>query len=95
MSTAKKVENGEKFSGKKDGISFEKLDEMVLSWGRRKFGDKYATLLWKDELYDLNKIDLSDELERFDYEMHCTLVYDVMCYDSAKYADGLFETHRF
>jgi hypothetical protein len=95
MSTAKNVENGEKFSGKKDRISFEKLDEMVLSWGRRKFGDKYATLLWKDELYDLNKIDLSDELERFDYERHCTLVYDVMCYDSAKYADGLFETQRF
>ncbi len=27
--------------------------------------------------------------------MHCTMVYDVLCYDSAKYADGLFETARF
>jgi hypothetical protein len=95
MSTAKKVEDAEKFSGKNDGITFEKLDEKVLSWGRRKFGDKYATLLWKDELYDLNKLDLTDELDLFDFEMHCTLVYDVMCYDSAKYADGLFETQRF
>ncbi len=69
--------------------------EKVLSWGRRKFGDKYATLLWKDELYDLNKVDLADELDLFDFEMHCTMVYDVMCYDSAKYADGLFETQRF
>jgi hypothetical protein len=41
MSTAKKVGDDEKFSGKKDEISFEKLDEMMLSWGRRKFGDKY------------------------------------------------------
>ena len=85
MSTGKKVEDSEKFSGKKDGITFEKLDEKVLSWGRRKFGDKYATLLWKNELYDLNKYDLTDELDLFDFEMHCTLVYDVMCYDSAKY----------
>jgi hypothetical protein len=70
----------------------EKLDEKVLSWGRAKYGDKYATLLWKDELTDLNKLDLSDELDSFEYEMHCTMVYDVMCYESAKYADGLFET---
>ena len=84
MSTTTRVANDEKFSGKKDGIFFEKLDEMMLSWGRKKFGDKYANLLWKDELYDLNKVDLTDDLERFDYEMHCTLVYDVMCYDSAK-----------
>jgi hypothetical protein len=33
------------FSGKKDGITFEKFDELMLSWGRKKFGDKYATLL--------------------------------------------------
>ena len=58
MTTAKKVEESEKFSGKNDGITFEKLDELVLSWGRKEFGDKYATLLWKNELYDLNKYDL-------------------------------------
>ncbi len=90
-----KVDKAEMFSGKSDGISFEKLDEKVLSWGRSKYGDKYATLLWKDELTDLNKLDLSDELDSFEYEMHCTMVYDVMCYESAKYADGLFDTARF
>ena len=90
-----KVEKSEQFSGKSDGITFEKLDEKVLSWGRKKFGDKYATLLWKDELTDLTKLDLTDELDSFEYEMHCTMVYDVLCYDSAKYADGLFETARF
>ena len=93
MST--KVEKSEQFSGKSDGISFEKLDEMMLSWGRAKFGDKYATQLWKDELVDISKLDLRDELDNFEYEMHCTLVYDVLCSDSAKYADGLFETNRF
>ena len=93
MST--KVDKGEMFSGKSDGISFEKLDQMVLSWGRLKFGDKYSQLLWKDELYDLNSVDLEDELEFFNFELHCTMVYDVMCYDSAKYADGLFESQRF
>jgi hypothetical protein len=58
-----KVEKSEQFSGKSDGISFEKLDEKVLSCGRSKFGDKYATLLWKDELTDLTKLDLNDELD--------------------------------
>ena len=52
MST--KVDKSEMFSGKSDGISFEKLDEKVLIWGRRMYGDKYATLLWKNELVDLN-----------------------------------------
>ena len=95
MSTIKKLDKSEMFSGKNDGMTFEKLDEKVLSWGRSKFGDKYATLLWKDELTDLTKLDLQDELDSFEYDMHCTMVYDVLGYDSAKYADGLFETTRF
>jgi hypothetical protein len=81
LNMSAKVDKSEMFSGKKDGISFEKLDEMVLSWGRAKFGDKYATLLWKNELTDLNKLDLADELDAFEYDMHCTMVYDVLCYD--------------
>ncbi len=85
-----KVEKSEMFSGKSDGITFEKLDEKFLSWGRSKFGDNYATLLWKNELTDLSKLDLSDDLETFEYDMHCTMVYDVLCYDSAKYADRPF-----
>ena len=62
--SSSKLEKSEMFSGKKDGITFEKFDELMLSWGRKKFGDKYATLLWKDELYDLNKIDRSDRRSR-------------------------------
>jgi hypothetical protein len=61
----------------------------------RKYGDKYATLLWKNELVDLNKLDLNDDLDNFEWEIHNAMVYDVLCYDSAKYADGLFETQRF
>ena len=68
MSTT--VDKSEMFSGKGDGITFEKLDEKVLSWGRAKFGDKYAPQLWKDELLDLSKLDLKDELDNFEYEMH-------------------------
>ena len=32
------------FSGKEKGLSFEKLDEKMQSWGRKKFGDKYTSL---------------------------------------------------
>ena len=38
-----KMEEKEKFSGGDDGMTFEKLDEAILSWGRAKFGDLYAT----------------------------------------------------
>ncbi len=56
-----------------------------------------ATLLWKNELVDLNKlrVDLSNDLDNFEWEIHNAMVYDVLCYDSAKYADGLFESQRF
>jgi hypothetical protein len=30
------------FMGKVSGLSFEKLDEKMQSWGRKKFGDRYA-----------------------------------------------------
>ncbi len=46
MSTKEdKKEDREKFSGGDDGITFEKLDEALFSWGRAKFGDLYATKL--------------------------------------------------
>ena len=95
MSTKDEMVEKEKFSGGTDGISFEKLDELILSWGRAVFGDAYATKLWRNELLDLQNVDLNDDLQNFVYEMHCSEVYDVMCYDSARYADGLFETARF
>ena len=67
----------ELFTGKGNGISFEKFDEMVDSWGRRKYGEKNATQLWRNELVDLEVLDLSD----------CQLVYDVLCSrGSGKYA---------
>jgi hypothetical protein len=88
-----KAEKSEQFSGKSDGITFKKLDEKVLSWGHSKFGDKYSTLLWKDELTDLTKLDLNDELDAFEWDMHCTVVHDVLCYDSAN-GDNCRHSHE-
>ena len=34
--SSSKLEKPEMFSGKKDGITFEKFDELMLSWGRKK-----------------------------------------------------------
>ncbi len=54
---------GEKdlFSGKEKGLSFEKLDEKMQSWGRKKFGDKYARDLWRNELLDLKTLKPQDD----------------------------------
>ncbi len=35
----------EKFTGKGNGIPFDKLDELVISWGRLKYDEKYAKAL--------------------------------------------------
>ncbi len=35
----------EKFTGKGNGMPFDKLDELVISWGRAKYGEKYAKAL--------------------------------------------------
>ncbi len=53
------------FTGKDNGITFDKFDEMVISWGRLKYGEKYAKALWRNELIDLNALDLSDELDQY------------------------------
>ena len=55
---AMKGEKKDLFTGKPDGLTWEKFDDKVISWGRRKFGNAYAIALWKDELLALKSIDL-------------------------------------
>ena len=84
------------FSGKDAGLSFEKLDDKMQSWGRKKFGDKYARDLWRNELLDISTLRPDeDELHKFAFEMHCAEVYDMLCEDNVRHAEGLFYTDRF
>ena len=84
------------FSGKEAGLSFEKLDEKMQSWGRKTFGDKYAKDLWRNELLELSTLNIKDdELHKFAFEMHCAEVYDMLCEDNVRHAEGLFYTDRF
>ncbi len=54
-----------KFTGKDSGLTFDRFDEKVVSWGRLKYGEKYAKSLWRNELVDLNSLDLKDDLGRW------------------------------
>ena len=83
------------FSGKATGLSFDKFDEKVLSWGRKKFGEKYAKGLWRNTLVSLSELNLEDELDKFTFDEHCQVVYDVIFNESPKYADSLLGTKRF
>ena len=85
------------YSGKEGvGLSFEKLDEKMQSWGRKKFGDRYARDLWRDELMDLKSLKLgTDELYDFAFNIHCSEVYDMLSEDNSRQADGLFWSERF
>jgi hypothetical protein len=91
------VPEKELYSGKEgEGLSFEKLDEKMQSWGRRKFGDRYARDLWRDELLELKALKLGDdELYDFAFNIHCSEVYDMLSEENCRQADGLFYSDRF
>ena len=83
------------FSGKATGMSFDKFDEKVLSWGRKKFGEKYARALWRNTLINISSLDLKEDLDKYNFDEHCQMMYDVIFHESPKYADSLFGTKRF
>ena len=78
-----------------NGMPFDKLDELVISWGRAKYGEKYAKALWRDELVVLKDLNLEDDLDKYKFDEHCSLVNDVIACDSPKYAASLLKDKRF
>ena len=83
------------FTGKDNGMTFDKFDDKVISWGRLKYGEKYAKALWRNELVDLISLDLTDDLDKYKFEEHCSFVNDVISCDSPKYAASLLKDKRF
>jgi hypothetical protein len=66
-----------------------------VSWGRLKYGEKYAKALWRNEVVDLNALDLKDDLDKYKFDEHCSFVNDVISWDSPKYASSLLKDKRF
>jgi hypothetical protein len=85
----------EKYSGRTNGIPWDKFDEKVVSWGRLKYGERFSKALWRNELMSLQDLDLTDELDLYKFEEHCALVNDVISNESPKYADSLLKDKRF
>jgi hypothetical protein len=54
-----------KYSGNIDGLTFEKFDDLVVRWRRKRWGDKYAKALWQNELIKVGDLDLLDDLDAF------------------------------
>jgi hypothetical protein len=95
-----KSEKKDLFSGKPEGLTWEKFDDKFISWGRKKFGNAYSIALWKDEMLDLKRLNLDDELEKATFDDHCDTVYDMLIHETPKYAsdmakDGRFKTIRW
>ena len=88
-------ETKETFSGKAKDQPFDIFDENVLTWCRKKFGDNYAKGLWHNKLTLISDLNLDDEEDNFDFEMHVTTVYEVLALKSPKEADHLFQSARF
>jgi hypothetical protein len=83
------------YSGKKEGLTFEKFDDVVISWGLEKYGDKYANALWKNELLSLGSLNLNDDLDRYGFETYCEWMFDILSLDSPKYTAELWRSERF
>jgi hypothetical protein len=75
---AKAVDPKSLFTGKASGMTFENFDEKVLSWGRKKFGEKYAKGLWRNTLLKLNTLNLEEDLDKYNFDEHCQMMYDVI-----------------
>jgi hypothetical protein len=76
-------------------MTFEAFDECVLSWGRNKFGERFAKALWRNELAKLEQLDLENEFDEFKFEEYCNVVYEVILLESPKWADSLLGTAKF
>ena len=72
------------YSGKSPGMTFEAFDECVVSWARDKYGERFGKALWRDEMVDLEKLDLDDELGLFTFKAYCNQVYEAVQIDSPK-----------
>ncbi len=50
----------------------------LLRWCRKEFGDNYnynyAKGLWRDELENIDDLDLTDDMDNFTFELHCTVI---------------------
>ena len=83
------------YSGKMDGLTFEKFDDLVVRWGRKKWGDKYANALWQDELIKVTDLDLTDELDYYTFETNFVTVFDILSLESPKHAAEMVKSDRF
>ena len=74
----------EAFSGKPKDQTFDVFDEKVLTWCRKQFGDNYAKGLWHNKLNLIDTLDLNEEQDNFEFEMHATTVYEVIALKSPR-----------
>jgi hypothetical protein len=95
MTTGSSKESA-KFSGKPDkGLTFEEFDKKALSWARKEFGNTYAKQLWNNSLPDIKSLDLTEDYDYYQFTEHCEFVYDMLCLDSVKNADSLYNASKF
>jgi hypothetical protein len=82
-------------TGKANGMPFDKFDEKIISWGRMKYGERYAKALWRKELVEVKDLNLDDDLDKYKFDENCSLVNDVIACESPKYAASLLNDKRF
>jgi hypothetical protein len=92
---ASATKDKELYSGKAPGLTFEAIDEKVITWCRKKYGDGNAVALWKNELTEIVNLDLDDDEDDLAFELQCAKVYDILCRKSVKNADWAYGKQVF
>ena len=84
-----------KFNGKASGLSWTEFEDGIMSWGRPKYGDKYARGLWEDTLLKIEDLDMENDVDVYDFTNLCEMVFDVLRRESLKTAESLYSSDRF
>ena len=76
-------------------MTFEASDECVVSWARNKYGERFGKALWRNELQDMEKLDLNEDLDLYTFEECCNQMYEALLIDTPKWAESLVAQPRF
>ena len=92
----RKLKDSELFFGEATkGIPWEEFDQLVYTWGLKKYGRKISVMFWEDTFPDFGVLNMLDPVQRVEWELHCTMIYDNMAETNFKMSESLFKSPRF
>jgi hypothetical protein len=91
----KQLKDTELFFGEGDtGIPWAEFDELVRTWGLKKYGSMISEMFWEDTFPDFSQHDMLIPEQRDEWSIHCTMIYDNISETSFRWSESLFNHPR-